>query len=413
MRFSKGFSKIGILIWLFLSAAAGMFFNSRGYFDAQQPKLYEPQYLRQVITADSKTSRVIMWQTTSAEKDAWVEYRVQGNIETQKVQATGKELVTDVGKVYDQSAMLSDLKAATLYEYRVGTSEGLSKWQQLQTDSGGAFTALIFGDSQSLDYNVWRKTAEIAYSNVPEAAFFINVGDLVDNGEQYSQWRSWFNGAGTMLKSIPVAPTNGNHENYSLKWEPYNGELYFSLFDLPSNGPIGLKSHAYSYDYGNVHFAVIDTQQQEQIEWHPKLMERQARWLAADLSGSNKKWKVVVLHRTLFRYQDGSINELGRVLLPIFDSEKVDVVFSGHNHTYGRSVPMKADGTEGVGTVYISCGRSGDKTWEGSRPKPQEVVFDGVLNQPNYLKLIVDDNKMTVVSLRQNGQPIDTVTLTK
>ena len=64
-------------------------------------------------------------------------------------------------------------------------------------------------------------------------------------------------------------------------------------------------------------------------------------------------------------------------------------------------------------TIYISSGRSGDKTWAGSRSKPQEVAFDGVLDQPNYMKLTVNDGKLTVTSLKQDGKLIDTVTLTK
>lgn len=39
--------------------------------------------------------------------------------------------------------------------------------------------------------------------------------------------------------------------------------LYLNLFDLPLNGPEGLQKQAYSYDYGDVHFSVIDTQQEE------------------------------------------------------------------------------------------------------------------------------------------------------
>ena len=64
-------------------------------------------------------------------------------------------------------------------------------------------------------------------------------------------------------------------------------------------------------------------------------------------------------------------------------------------------------------TIVSSSGRSGDKTWAGSRAKPQEVAFDGVLDQPNYMKLTVNDGKLTVTSLKQDGKLIDTVTLTK
>ena len=37
----------------------------------------------------------------------------------------------------------------------------------------------------------------------------------------------------------------------------------------------------------------------------------------------------------------------------------------------------------------------------------------GTLDQPNYMKLTVNDGKLTVTSLKQDGKLIDTVTLTK
>lgn len=215
------------------------------------------------------------------------------------------------------------------------------------------------------------------------------------------------------MPQIPVAPISGNHENYSLQWKPYRGDLYLNLFDLPLNGPEGLQKQAYSYDYGDVHFSVIDTQQEELNEWKPELIASQVSWLERDLAASDKKWKIVLVHRNLFRYQDGRPNELGSALFPVIDRGNVDVVFSAHNHTYGRSAPFKNGNVASQGTIYISSGRSGDKTWAGSRAKPQEVAFDGVLDQPNYMKLTVNDGKLTVTSLKQDGKLIDTVTLTK
>ena len=85
MRWSKGFSKIGLLALILVVVGAGMFFYTRQYCGAEQPARYEPQQLRQVITADSKTSRTIMWQTQAPESDTWVEYKLQGENELHRV----------------------------------------------------------------------------------------------------------------------------------------------------------------------------------------------------------------------------------------------------------------------------------------------------------------------------------------
>ena len=233
------------------------------------------------------------------------------------------------------------------------------------------------------------------------------MGDLVDNGEQYSQWRSWFRGVSGLLPQILVAPISGNHENYSLQWKPYRGDLYLNLFDLPLNGPEGLQKQAYSYDYGDVHFSVIDTQQEELNEWQPELIASQVSWLERDLAASDKKWKSCWCTVICSAIRTADPMNWARHFYQLFDRGNVDVVFSAHNHTYGRSAPFKNGNVASQGTIYISSGRSGDKTWAGSRSKPQEVAFDGVLDQPNYMKLTVNDGKLTVTSLKQDGKLID------
>ncbi|SDG43287.1 hypothetical protein SAMN05216584_10554 [Selenomonas sp. WCT3] len=52
------------------------------------------------------------------------------------------------------------------------------------------FQCLIFPDSQSSDYSDWEHWAQEAAWRNPEAAFFVNMGDIVDNGEDHTQWQA-------------------------------------------------------------------------------------------------------------------------------------------------------------------------------------------------------------------------------
>ena len=45
-----------------------------------------------------------------------------------------------------------------------------------------------------------------------EARFFINMGDIVDNGEDHTQWQAWFNGVEGIMDRLPFVPLMGNHE---------------------------------------------------------------------------------------------------------------------------------------------------------------------------------------------------------
>ena len=83
------------------------------------------------------------------------------------------------------------------------------------TRCANGFKFLVFGDSQSSQYSVWQTTLHKAYQANKEAAFFINVGDLVDVGQDYAQWKAWFDAAQGVIDTIPAMPVAGNHEAYT------------------------------------------------------------------------------------------------------------------------------------------------------------------------------------------------------
>jgi uncharacterized lipoprotein YajG len=68
----------------------------------------EAYNIRQVITADSTTSRTIMWQSKNAEDEAVVEYRLQGTQDFLTQQVT-REAFTDNKKTTQiYSALLAN-----------------------------------------------------------------------------------------------------------------------------------------------------------------------------------------------------------------------------------------------------------------------------------------------------------------
>ena len=59
---------------------------------------------------------------------------------------------------------------------------------------------------------------------------------------------------------------------------------------------------------------------------------------------------------------------------PIFDKARVDVVFSGHDHRYSRSYPIKREKIDEDGVIYFDMGSSGNK-W---RSFEENVLSDGL-----------------------------------
>jgi hypothetical protein len=370
-----------------------------------------------VVTADMKHEHTISWKTAKFGEPGDLEVRPKQSENIIKANAEAVELPAyNGGKHFGiYTAHVTNLTAGTDYEYRISVGKRQSAWMEFKTEpESTSFKALVFGDSQSLDYKDWAKTAQTAWENNADAAFFVNMGDLVDNGQDESQWNAWFDGGAKLLKAIPVVPVMGNHEAYSLDWKMAKPDYYLSLFALPANGPASLERFAYSYDYGDVHFIVLNTQLNELQEWYPDLLEQQQRWLAKDLSKTQKRWKVVLMHRGIWTHPfNGPLDDIGQTFVPVFDQYHVDLVFTGHVHSYARTKALKNGNPDPDGTIYISTGRSGDRVWDKSPQKPMDELYYNPLDMPNYLVFEASHDALKVTAFKQNGEIIDQTELKK
>lgn len=353
-------------------------------------------FMRQLITADASISRTIMWQADEKLENPAAEYK----------NAAGQ--ITAV--------------PASVQELNTGSGTGWHKLPAAQPDS---FKALIFPDSQSSDYSGWRKLAQTAYSKNEDAAFFINMGDLVDNGYDFSQWRAWFNSVAPMIENIPFAPVMGNHETYNMDWQIAPPTPYLTLFNLPENGTGANKNLYYSFDYGDVHFVVLNTQTDEMADFNPDLMQQQLSWLRSDLAGTQSKWKIVLMHKDILRYaftdrpnnfDPASIQftPWAQQLIPVFEEYNVDAVLTAHLHTYRRRVPLKAFKPDNTGITYILTGVAGSvryaNLWQRNTadaalaPQPEDA---------NYITLSKAPQTLTFKAFLPDGTEFDTVTITK
>ena len=369
----------------------------------------------QNITKDNRTEKMITWHSKLPRSASFLEYREQGHNDIVKINAKQNEFMTDQGKKYQHIVKINGLKADHTYEYRINDGEDYTAWEIFHTDNGIRTKALIFPDSQSVDYGIWAKTVKMAWEKNPDAQFFINMGDLVDNGQQYWQWARWLEGVEGMIEKIPFAPISGNHEDYTLNWKMTEPHTYLNLFTLPANGIEGFNEYFYSYDYGDVHFTVIDTQKDELAEFKPDLFARELAWAEKDLAATDKHWKVVLMHKHIFNFRvDGSFNEIGDTFMPLFDKYSVDVVFTGHIHSYRRTVPLYEGAAAERGTIYISTGAAGERL----RVKgPAQISLEAAVNPqtslPNYLVLETNVGEMKIQAFTQKGDEIDSVLLKK
>ena len=382
----------------------------------------ESRYIRQIVAQDNSISRTIMWQSDNSEADAVIEYRLEGAEKSQTIGATDKAFTDDGSTTYIHEATLTGLTPNTKYEYRVGYgTDRRSDWYRLETAGASVYDVLIYPDSQSGDYSQWEEIVKNSALRTPRTALYISMGDLVDNGEHAYQWRTWLNSIRPLSANVPLATTLGNHEMYTLDWKMREPYAYLNYFAVPPNGNEIFNRRYYSYDFGDVHYVVLDTMLYESNHednhdtHHPDLYDVQVQWLRQDLIANTKKWTVVLMHRDPFQYafdRPGAnravgFDDEGVLFMPIFDEFNVDLVLSAHLHSYRNRGHVRNFERDASGPLYILTGIAGDARRPKWKEHPLDVYVAPDRDKNNYMTMTVTPNKLIVKAFLPDGTQLD------
>lgn len=109
----------------------------------------------------------------------------------------------------------------------------------------------------------------------------------------------------------------------SRHWRPH--------FTLPvgQGAPAGLEETCYYLDYQGARIISLDSN---------RLQAEQVPWLRSVLSNNPNRWTIVTFHHPIFSPAKNRDNPTLRAAWkPLFDEFKVDLVLTGHDHTYART----------------------------------------------------------------------------
>ncbi|MEM9316391.1 MAG: fibronectin type III domain-containing protein, partial [Pseudomonadota bacterium] len=137
----------------------------------------------------------------------------------------------------------------------------------------------------------------------------------------------------------------------SKQWRP---QFSFPVQDVPD----GLEETVYYIDYQGTRFISLDSNRDT---------EAQLPWLRGALENNPNRWTVLTFHHPIFSPAEDRDNAALRALWkPVFDEFRVDLVLTGHDHTYARTgIPPESVDVENVpagyqqaydpeiGTVYV------------------------------------------------------------
>lgn len=324
-----------------------------------------------------------------------------------EVKGESKHHTFQAGEIQIHTALLKDLRIRETYAYRVGdgTEFGWSnvRYFTMEDREQPNFTFIVMGDTQSPPHQtaLFSEMLQKAKQEADEAAFIVHVGDMVDDGNLYTHWHTFFTALQSDSKALPIVPAVGNHENVG------NGiETFQQYFKLPDNGPSAFEGTVYSFDYGNAHFAVLNT------ETSMTGLIEQGEWLKQDMAETDKKWKIAIFHRSPYNANIAAGSEnVKEVWPPIFDEVGIDLAISGHDHSYVRTFPLKGGKVDENGTVYMIAGSSGQKFYSATQQSYMNVLFEE--RTQVYTVVRVTEETISIIVKARDGRVIDEFFLEK
>jgi len=345
------------------------------------------------------------------ETQAVVRYRTNSSVDTRVYYGTNPTFLTqsfiNTTNVTEHTATLTGLTPNTKYYY--GIRRTSNNWILAPNANNYFYTfpstgtkpeidAWIVGDCGTANQDQMDvRDAYYNYMNGDHTDLFLMLGDnAYNNGTDAEHQNAVFNIYTSILKNTPLFPTPGNHEfgNGSTSSASGTGP-YYDIFNLPTAGESGgLASGTeayYSFDYGNIHFINMDSHDSDR-----SVGGAMYNWLQNDLAATTQDWIIAYWHHPPYSKgshdsdAEGQLIQIRQNFLPLLESYGVDLVMSGHSHSYERSkqihgnyglsssfVPsMEIDGSSGnenttgpymkdlqtgpgTGAVYITAGASG------------------------------------------------------
>ncbi len=416
--------------------------NCEPVFTNAEPRLVRGPYLQSV----NHNSCTIVWRT---------DFPTDGKVMISDEKGYERDFYSNqIGT--EHCVLVSGLTPGEIVNYRVGssvhwiasgpeyiirTAPSPGVVQPVRIWALGDFGNGSIGQQQVLDSylnylgssvnDMWIWLGDNAYYFGLDSEYSANVFNVYK--EQFKSWNFY--------------PAPGNHDygfaGYQSASALTTNFPYFDIFHLPENGqtggwPSGSEKY-YSFNWSNIHFIALDSYGAYNDSGSPMY-----KWLEEDLRRNGQRWTLAYWHHP--PYSMGSHNsdtEIEMVnmrnnIVPLLEKYGVDMVLTGHSHTYERSYFIRGhyglestfDSTMLVqpgdgsltpylkdslhqGVVYLVCGVGGQLSGAAQSSFPHDIMAAAFTSVNGSSVLDIDHDTLRFKFLRSDGIIADSFTMIK
>jgi hypothetical protein len=377
---------------------------------------HPPDHIRVALRGPNGVT--ISWRTggklgSNDTPNPQLEYSTSSTFENKVLSPIGTTANYDTSSFFHDVPLLG-LLPSTKYYYRILASPRCV----LESDIHSFTTAPVagspnpikitlvgdLGDDNLLNLGGASRTMKGLRHAAKDTNFFVHAGDIAyadDYGlgvpfSFYEQsWNKWQKNMAELTANNIYMTGPGNHEVtcvilgdiFCLNNNYKNFSAYLHRFRMPGDESGGYKNLWYSFDYGLVHYIIINTETDfpDAPSGPGTLLNGgnfqgltgQLTWLEADLKAANANraqvpWIIVSGHRPFYGSLPklpalpGNCDSCRNAFEPLILNYNVDFYVAGHVHWYERLYPIDANGNplandynNRPGPIHITNGAGG------------------------------------------------------
>ncbi len=385
-----------LILNIVLSISQGCNKTSETYLKESENKTISPIYIHWGTKYNTLRGVTITWLSSGSEDS--IKWGYSESFEIGKYAAKPRG---DYKKyLYDYT--FPQLTPLSQIYYAIKSGMGWSKNRLFKTSSDTSSENFSFiagsdchgGDDDHNSDSRWKLMSELIVKE--NSDFYLFTGDVVDDNDDWALWESYYKSGQNLIENKIIFYGWGNHEY---------GHIALHNTTLPGN------EKWYSFSQGNALFISLLTEEDFDIQY---------QWLLDQLRTTEKEWIIVYFHRPFFTrgsHKD-EMNDHRSTWWKAFDDYGVDIVMSGHTHSYIRSKPLNLNvshtsaveeygSNPGQGRMSFVLAGLGGKNSRASKDWFAAKAYSGL----HYVKFNINDNQLHFDTYSQGGILIDSLSI--
>ena len=400
-----------VLVGTLTAFAAPNFSYDEKYLENTQKRWIDIQSDDTVISlapGKNESEMNFSWLSSISDREASFIYGEKSDL-SGGITAEVSQSKTLTGKNVNR-VTLTGLEEGKTYYYSYTENGVWSEAESFTVQNHENFKAVFVSDSQigrsgdaTLDEILirdtagWNHTVETALDTVKDCAFIMSAGDQVEHGYSIKQYKAFL--SPEKLRNVPVASAIGNHDFYL--------PLYSYYFNNPNQvketfaSPAG---YGYYYTYGSALFIVLNSNDTSLTDTN-RIIKKAVK------ENPDAKWRIVMMHHSPYsaNIAEGEFSWHRLMFSPIFDNYEIDLVLSGHDHFYSRSLPLCGGVSDENGTVYVQASSASGSNFDNI--DAENVNLNAIANflrenVSTYTSLEFGDRNIRITTYRTDTNEI-------